>query len=124
MSDKSAQIAPSPGELLTIPLADLTKLGGFETAREIAQQPALWRKTWKMVLGKADQIKHFLDKAYGTDDLEVIFADEKDELINELGVKGVGEIGLIAMPAAIVNAIFHATGKRINNLPIHFDELM
>ena len=74
MSDKSAQIAPSPGELLTIPLADLTKLGGFETAREIAQQPALWRKTWKMVLGKADQIKHFLDKAYGTDDLEVIFA--------------------------------------------------
>lgn len=57
-------------------------------------------------------------------DLEVIFADEKDELINELGVKGVGEIGLIAMPAAITNAIFHATGKRINKLPIHFDELM
>lgn len=57
-------------------------------------------------------------------DLEVIFADEKDDLINELGVKGVGEIGMIAMPAAISNAIFHATGKRINNLPIHFDELM
>jgi xanthine dehydrogenase YagR molybdenum-binding subunit len=56
-------------------------------------------------------------------DLEVIFADEKDDLINELGVKGVGEIGLIAMPAAIANAIFHATGKRINNLPIHFDRL-
>jgi xanthine dehydrogenase YagR molybdenum-binding subunit len=57
-------------------------------------------------------------------DLEVIFADEKDDVINELGVKGVGEIGLIAMPAAIANAVFHATGKRINNLPIHFDELI
>lgn len=57
-------------------------------------------------------------------DLEVIFAVEKDDEINELGVKGVGEIGLVAMPAAIANAIFHATGKRINHLPIHFDELM
>lgn len=57
-------------------------------------------------------------------ELDVIFADEKDELINELGVKGVGEIGLVAIPAAIANAVFHATGKRINNLPIHFDELL
>jgi xanthine dehydrogenase YagR molybdenum-binding subunit len=57
-------------------------------------------------------------------DLDVIFADERDELINELGVKGVGEIGLVAMPAAISNAVFHATGKRINKLPIHFDELL
>jgi xanthine dehydrogenase YagR molybdenum-binding subunit len=57
-------------------------------------------------------------------DLDVIFADEKDELINELGVKGVGEIGMVAMPAAISNAIFHATGKRIYELPIHFDKLL
>jgi xanthine dehydrogenase YagR molybdenum-binding subunit len=57
-------------------------------------------------------------------DLDVIFADENDELINALGVKGVGEIGLIAMPAAIANAVFHATGKRINTLPIHFDKLL
>lgn len=57
-------------------------------------------------------------------ELEVIFADEKDDLINELGIKGVGEIGLVAMPAAIANAIYHATGKRIRKLPIHFDELL
>jgi xanthine dehydrogenase YagR molybdenum-binding subunit len=56
--------------------------------------------------------------------LEVIFADEKDDLINELGIKGVGEIGLVGMPAAIANAVFHATGKRVNDLPIHFDELL
>lgn len=56
--------------------------------------------------------------------LEVIFAEEEDTLINELGSKGVGEIGLVAMPAAIANAVFHATGKRVNKLPIHFDELL
>ena len=57
-------------------------------------------------------------------ELDVIFVEEKDELINELGVKGVGEVGMVAVPAAISNAVFHATGKRINKLPLHFDELL
>ena len=57
-------------------------------------------------------------------ELDVIFVDEKDDVINELGIKGVGEIALVAMPAAIANAVYHATGRRINTLPIHFDELL
>lgn len=57
-------------------------------------------------------------------DLQVIFAEEKDEVINALGIKGVGEIGIVAMPAAIANAIYHATGKRLRNLPMHFDQLL
>ena len=57
-------------------------------------------------------------------DLEVIFVDEKDDIINELGVKGIGEIGLVSMAPAIANAIYHATGKRENKLPIHFDKLL
>jgi len=57
-------------------------------------------------------------------DFDVIFVEEKDTIVNELGSKGVGEIGLVAMPTAIANAIFHATGKRINQFPIHFDSLL
>lgn len=57
-------------------------------------------------------------------DLEVIFVEEKDDFVNALGVKGVGEIGVVGVPPAIANAIFHATGKRIHNLPIHFDTLL
>ncbi|TDO19572.1 xanthine dehydrogenase family protein molybdopterin-binding subunit [Pedobacter duraquae] len=57
-------------------------------------------------------------------ELDVIFVEEKDDIVNELGSKGIGEIGLAAMPAAIANAIFHATGKRINRFPIHLDDLM
>jgi len=57
-------------------------------------------------------------------ELDVIFVEEKDEIINELGTKGIGEVGLVGMPPAIANAIFNATGKRLNNLPIHFDSLL
>ena len=57
-------------------------------------------------------------------DLDVIFVDEHDDIVNPLGVKGVGEIGIVGMPAAIANAIYHATGKRVNDLPITIDKLL
>lgn len=57
-------------------------------------------------------------------DLDVIFVEENDSVINDLGIKGVGEIGLIGMPPAITNAIFNATGKRVNDLPVHFEKLL
>jgi xanthine dehydrogenase YagR molybdenum-binding subunit len=57
-------------------------------------------------------------------DLDVIFVEEHDDIVNPLGVKGVGEIGIVGMPAAIANAIFHATGKRINELPITLDKII
>ncbi len=56
--------------------------------------------------------------------LDVIFVDEQDDIVNELGVKGVGEIGIVALVPAIANAIFHATGKRIRDLPITLDKVM
>ena len=57
-------------------------------------------------------------------DMDVIFVKEDDAIVNDLGVKGLGEIGLVSMPPAIANAIYHATGKRINQFPIHFDSLL
>jgi xanthine dehydrogenase YagR molybdenum-binding subunit len=57
-------------------------------------------------------------------DIDVIFVEEKDDIINPLGVKGVGEIGIVGTAAAIANAIFHATGKRVRDLPITIDKLM
>jgi xanthine dehydrogenase YagR molybdenum-binding subunit len=56
--------------------------------------------------------------------IDVIFVDEKDDEINPLGVKGVGEIGIVGTAAAIANAIYHATGKRIRDLPITPDKLL
>ncbi len=56
-------------------------------------------------------------------DIEVIFVDEPDSIINPLGVKGVGEIGIVGVAAAIANAVYHATGKRVRDLPITLDKL-
>jgi xanthine dehydrogenase YagR molybdenum-binding subunit len=56
--------------------------------------------------------------------IDVIFVEEKDDEINALGVKGVGEIGIVGTAAAIANAVYHATGKRVRDLPITLDKLM
>lgn len=56
--------------------------------------------------------------------LEAYFTDEPDPHINELGCRGVGEVGITGVAAAIANAVFHATGKRIRELPITPDKLL
>jgi xanthine dehydrogenase YagR molybdenum-binding subunit len=57
-------------------------------------------------------------------EIETIFVEEDDKIVNPLGVKGMGELGLVGIPAAIANAVFHATGKRIRDLPITPDKLL
>jgi xanthine dehydrogenase YagR molybdenum-binding subunit len=57
-------------------------------------------------------------------DIKVIFVDEPDTIVNPMGIKGVGEIGLVGVAAAIANAVYHATGKRVRDLPITLDKVM
>ncbi len=56
-------------------------------------------------------------------DIKVIFVDEPDEIVNPLGIKGLGEIGIVGVAAAIANAVYHATGTRVRDLPITLDKL-
>ncbi|WP_116105619.1 xanthine dehydrogenase family protein molybdopterin-binding subunit [Lewinella sp. IMCC34191] len=56
-------------------------------------------------------------------ELDVIFVEEKDEIINDLGVKGLGEVGTISMAPAIANAIFNATGKVMTQFPVKLGDL-
>ncbi|HEX4228863.1 MAG TPA: xanthine dehydrogenase family protein molybdopterin-binding subunit [Bryobacteraceae bacterium] len=56
--------------------------------------------------------------------IEALWVDEVDHRVNPLGVKGIGEIGITGAAAAIANAIFHATGKRVRDLPITPDKLI
>ncbi|HMH27703.1 MAG TPA: xanthine dehydrogenase family protein molybdopterin-binding subunit [Steroidobacteraceae bacterium] len=56
--------------------------------------------------------------------VEIIMVAENDERVNPLGIKGIGEIGIVGMNAAVANAVFHATGKRIRDLPIRAEKLL
>lgn len=56
--------------------------------------------------------------------LDVLFVEEHDPYINPIGVKGIGEIGIVGVAPAIANAVYHATGKRIRELPITIEKLL
>lgn len=57
-------------------------------------------------------------------DIDILVLDEADPHINPLGAKGIGEIGITGVPAAIANAVYHATGRRVRELPITLDKLI
>jgi xanthine dehydrogenase YagR molybdenum-binding subunit len=57
-------------------------------------------------------------------DIDVIFVEEDDRIVSRLGAKGVGEIGMIGVAAAVCNAIYHATGRRVRSTPMTPDKVM
>jgi xanthine dehydrogenase YagR molybdenum-binding subunit len=92
-------------------------------------------------IGQAMTEESLLDKRYGNyvtrtladyhvpvnldiGEIEVHFLPEEDHVINRVGVKGIGELGITSVAAAIANAIFNATGKRLRTLPLTPDKLL
>ena len=57
-------------------------------------------------------------------EIDISFVDEDDRIFNPLGARGIGEIGITAVPAAIANAVYHASGRRIRDLPITPEKLL
>ncbi len=59
-----------------------------------------------------------------TPELDVTFLDHPDTIFNELGARGIAEIGLAGIAAAITNAVHHATGVRVRRLPVMIEDLL
>ena len=57
-------------------------------------------------------------------EMDAIFIRETDTLANNMGIKGIGEVGIVGVAAAVANAVFNATGKRVRELPITPDKLL
>jgi xanthine dehydrogenase YagR molybdenum-binding subunit len=57
-------------------------------------------------------------------EIEAIWLGEPDPHANPMGTRGVGEIGIVGAAAAIANAVYHATGRRVRALPISLDQLL
>jgi xanthine dehydrogenase YagR molybdenum-binding subunit len=57
-------------------------------------------------------------------DIEAHWLDEHDPYVNAMGTKGIGEIGIVGTAAAVANAVYHATGVRVRDLPITLDKVL
>ena len=57
-------------------------------------------------------------------DIDAIWLDEADEHFNPMGSRGAGEIGIVGSAAAVVNAVYHATGVRVRDLPVTLDKVL
>jgi xanthine dehydrogenase YagR molybdenum-binding subunit len=58
------------------------------------------------------------------DDIDIFFADEYDPHASAIAARGIGELGATGVAAAIANAVWHATGKRVRRLPIRIADLL
>ncbi|MBW4023754.1 MAG: xanthine dehydrogenase family protein molybdopterin-binding subunit [Proteobacteria bacterium] len=56
--------------------------------------------------------------------VDVMMLPEPDGAVNPLGIKGIGELGIVGVNAAVANAVFHATGQRVRRLPIRIEDLL
>ncbi len=57
-------------------------------------------------------------------DIEVAFIDRPDPIANSIGSKGLGEVAMVGASAAVANAVFHATGRRLRRMPIRIEHLL
>lgn len=71
-----------------------------------------------------DLVEYHVPVNADVSELEVLMIPEDDPHVNAIGAKGIGELGIVGMGAAIANAVYHATGKRIRELPITLDKLL
>jgi xanthine dehydrogenase YagR molybdenum-binding subunit len=57
-------------------------------------------------------------------DITTIFVEEQDRMINPAGIKGLGELPIVGAAAAVANAVWHATGVRVRDLPIRPEKIL
>jgi xanthine dehydrogenase YagR molybdenum-binding subunit len=95
-------------------------LFGFGTALMEATVPD--EKTGRIV--NANLAEYHVAVHADTPEFDIDFINEPDPHMPDLGARGIGEIGIVGAPAAVANAIFNATGKRVRDLPITPDKLI
>ncbi|WP_020180307.1 xanthine dehydrogenase family protein molybdopterin-binding subunit [Methylopila sp. M107] len=115
--------AIAAGKILNLATARSQILGGVVMGIGMAlHEETKWDKRLGRVMN-ANLGEYHVPAHADIQNIDVIFVDEDDKA-NPLGVKGLGEIGIVGAAAAVANAVFHATGKRVRELPITIDKLL
>jgi xanthine dehydrogenase YagR molybdenum-binding subunit len=114
--------AVAAGRILNLKTARSQILGGvvWGIGMALHEETAIDHRTGRIM--NANIAEYHVPVHADVPEIEVIFVDEADDS-NPLGLKGVGEIGIVGVAGAIANAVYHATGKRIRDLPITLDKL-
>lgn len=112
------------GRVLNAKTARSQLIGGmvYGLGQALTEDTILDRHTGRYV--NADLAEYLVPVNADVPEIDVIFVDERDANVNPIGVKGIGEIGTTGVAAAIANAVYNATGKRVRDLPITVDTLL
>lgn len=86
-------------------------------------EEALWDPRFGRVLNP-DLANYHVPVHADVHELDRLFVPSEEPLMNPLGVKGLAELGLCGVAPSIANAVWHATGKRVRELPITLDKLL
>ena len=71
-----------------------------------------------------DLAQYHIASCADIEEIDAIWVDEEDEHLNPMGSKGIGELGIVGTAAAVANAVFHATGVRVRDLPLRLDRVL
>jgi xanthine dehydrogenase YagR molybdenum-binding subunit len=112
------------GKLVNAKTGRSQLMGGIVWGLSMAllEETVFDKRTGKAVNGNLAEYHVALNADIGNIDVQVV--DEDDPHVNPLGAKGIGEIGITGVAAAVANAVYHATGRRIRHLPITLDKLL
>ena len=111
------------GRILNAKLAHSQLVGGvvWGVGMALEEETIVDRKTGRYL--NADLAEYHVPVNADIGQLDVSFVDEDDKVVNPIGVKGIGEIGITGVAAALANAVYNATGVRVRDLPITLDKV-
>ncbi len=112
------------GKFLNAKLARSQLMGGLVWAIGFALEEHTVRDRRTARVVTRDLVDYHVPVAADVPAIDVILIDELDPHVDDVGAKGIGEIGVTGASAAIANAVYHATGKRIRDLPITVEKLL
>jgi xanthine dehydrogenase YagR molybdenum-binding subunit len=112
------------GRIVNAKTARSQMIGGIVYGLSMAlfEHTAIDRRTGRYL--NADLSEYLVPVNADVPDIDVILLDEADRHVNPIGVKGIGEMGTTGVAAAVANAVYHATGIRVRDLPITLDKLL